>query len=108
MDLFRALKSSRLGGGTKKFTLVLEKWGLERVWKRFLKTLKTWKRFKNTKIEHKFNQISLTSAIIIRKFWSYRYLVILSNYESGAEIIAFLLFGKYLADVSKIGNCDVP
>ena len=98
MDLFRALKSSGLGGGTKKFILVLEKWGLEREWKTFLENV-----LEILKIEHQFNQISLTSAIA-----SYWYLAILSNFKSGAEIIGFLLFGKYLADVSRIENCDAP
>ena len=69
----------------------------------------SWKRWKLEnvleilKIEHQFNQISLTSAIT-----SYWYLAILSNFKSGAEIIGFLLLGKYLADVSRVKNCDAP
>ena len=104
MDLFRALKSSGLGGGTKKIYSDVREM-------RFGKRMKniSWKRWKLEnvleilKIEHQFNQISLTSAIT-----SYWYLAILSNFKSGAEIIGFLLFGKYLADVSRVKNCDAP
>ena len=69
MDLFRALKSSGLGGGTKKIYSDVREM-------RFGKRMKniSWKRWKLEnvleilKIEHQFNEISLTSAIIIGKF----------------------------------------
>ena len=68
----------------------------------------SWKRFRNTKnwapIQSNFTDISN----YYRKIPSYWYLAILSNFKSGAEIIGFLLFGKYLADVSRIENCDAP
>ena len=53
-----------------------------------------WKRLKSTKCERQFSQISLTSTIKIGNFWSYWYLAILSNFESGAEIIAFSLLSR--------------
>ena len=62
---------------------------------------------------NQFNQISLTSTIIIGNFQSYRYLAILSNLKSGAEINISIFIvnlevdyfygtGRYFADVSKM------
>ena len=98
IGLFQGSQKLRVWRGYKKVYVGFREIRLEKI----------WKRLKNTKIEHQFNQISLTSTIIIRNFWSYRCLALLSNFKSGAEITAFSLFGKYFADVSKIDNCDFP
>ena len=59
LNLFRALKSSRLGCGVQKSLCSCKR---NETWNKGLK------RLKNTKIEHQLNQTLLTSTIIIGNF----------------------------------------